>query len=414
MKLLTGFVLASALIGGVAALSYNPLQRYWQERNRPDFRTAEVTRGSLESVVNATGTIQPVVSVQVGSFVSGPIIRLHVDFNDDVKQGDLLAEIDPRIYEANAASDRAALARAQAEVKRIQARLQNATNNEQRALRLREGNRTSITESDLDNFKFDRLALEAELIVARASVEQSQANLNNALANLEYTKITSPVDGVVIDRKVDPGQTLASQFQTPELFVVAPDMRSEIHVFASVDETDIGLITQARDEQQPVHFTVDAYPGEVFEGTISQIRLSSTTTQNVVTYPVIVSATNPELKLLPGMTADVSFRIQEKNDVTKIPNSALRFFPPREHVREADRQLIDGDDDFDRDSSTLPPAAQRAQSVLDQRRRHVWVQDGLWLRAVEIVTGISDYRFSELESGEIGEGQQLVVGVQSK
>ena len=147
---------------------------------------------------------------------------------------------------------------------------------------------------------------------------------------------------MVINRKIDPGQTLASQFQTPELFIVAPDMRKKMHIHALVDEADIGLIRQAQQEQKKVIFTVDAYLDDLFEGVVEEVRLSSTTTQNVVTYPVIVAAPNPDLKLLPGMTANISFQVEERQEVIKIPNAALRFYPKPEQVREEDRQLLEG------------------------------------------------------------------------
>src|SRR5205085_6730669 len=172
--------------------------------------------------------------------------------------------------------------------------------------------------------------------------DQARASLDTAEANLNYTRIISPVDGVIIDRKVDPGQTVAASFQVPEMFVVAPDMRKEMRVFASVDEADIGLIREAQQTGQPARFTVDAYPDDLFSGTIFQIRQNSTTNQNVVTYPVVVSAPNPDLKLLPGMTASISFQIAESKDAVRVPNAALRFFPDKAQVREEDRKLLEG------------------------------------------------------------------------
>ncbi|MEX2286169.1 MAG: efflux RND transporter periplasmic adaptor subunit [Planctomycetaceae bacterium] len=413
-RVLLRVVLALVFLGGVAALSAGPISRYVQERNRPKFRTAEVTAGSIVSVVNSTGTIQPVQSVHIGAFVSGPIIRLHADFNDEVKAGALLAEIDPRLYEAVVARDRAALATRQAELERIQARLQQAQNDEKRALGLRADNKDFISQSEMDQYKFSRIGLVAECALAKAAIDQAQANLKNSQASLDYTKITSPVDGIVIDRKIDTGQTLASQFQTPELFIVAPDMRKMMHVFASVDETDMGKIRTAKEENQPVQFTVDAYPGELFEGRISQIRLSSTTTQNVVTYPVVIAAANAELKLLPGMTADVSFQIREKKDVLKIPNSALRYFPTeRLHVREEDRILLDNTVEAGEVPTSMLPSARQTVDA-SRRSRHVWIQDGSMLRAVQVMTGLSDYKYSELVSGDLKEGQKLVVGIEPK
>lgn len=407
-------LLVLVVLLGIGAAAARPAQTWWAERNRPRFRTLAVSRGGITSVVNSTGTIKPVLSVSVGAFVSGPITRLYADFNDEVHKDQLLAEIDTRLYDANVARDRAAVATRRADVDRVQAQLNRAINDEKRSQGLRADNPAFISDSEMDQYRFAREALEAELKVAEAAVKQAQANLDNSEANLGYTKIVSPVDGIVIDRKIDEGQTLASQFQTPELFIVAPDMRKEMHVFASVDEADIGLIREAQAAGQPVEFTVSAYPGELFHGTIAQIRLSSTTTQNVVTYPVVVSAPNADLKLLPGMTADISFKLEEKPGVVQIPNAALRFYPQREHVREADRGILDGTAmDEDRRKSETPPAAAKAASAAS-RRRHVWMEDGGLLRAVEVVTGISDYKVTELVSGDLQDGDKLVVGLEPR
>lgn len=409
-------VLVLLVLGGIGAGVVGPARRYWEERNRPKFRTAQVAQGRITAVVNSTGTVKPVLSVHVGSFVSGPIKTLYVDFNDEVEEGDLLAELDTRIYDASVARDRAALATRLAEVERTRARLQQAINDEKRSQGLRETNAAFISDSEMDQYRFARMALDAELAVAEAAVEQARANLENSEANLGYTKIVSPVDGVVIDRKIDPGQTLAAQFQTPELFVVAPDMRKEMHIFASVDEADIGMIRQAQEDGNPVEFTVYAYPGELFQGTIAQIRLSSETEQNVVTYPVVISAPNEDLRLLPGMTADISFKIEERDELIQIPNAAFRFYPERKHVHEEDRSLLDGTAETGDDRRTEePPAAEaRAKSNRSRRNRHVWVKDGHLLRAVEVVTGISDYRVTEMVSGELKPGDELVIGLEQK
>jgi HlyD family secretion protein len=247
------------------------------------------------------------------------------------------------------------------------------------------------------------MALEAQLTVAEAAVKQAEANLKNSKANLDYTDILSPVDGIVIDRKIDPGQTLASQFQTPELFTIAPDMDKVMHVFASVDEADIGMIRRAQEANQPVKFEVDAYPDDEFEGTIYQIRKSSTTTNNVVTYPVVIAAPNPDLKLLPGMTADIEFQIDVLNNVVRIPNAALLYYPPPELVRQQDRGLVDA-------SMKDAPAARKKRRA-DQR--HVWVAEGKLLRAVPVRVGLSDGQFTQLVSGEVKPGQSLVTALES-
>jgi HlyD family secretion protein len=413
--ILWGVILVALGAGGWAA--YEPAARYWKERNRVNYLEVEVTRGRIVAVVNSTGTVKPVRSVQVGSFVSGPIESILVDFNDEVKKGDLLAKIDPRIYEAAVALNRATLATRIAEVGRVKATLQQAINDEKRSKALRAERRDFISDSEMDQYKFGRMSQEAQLAVAQTTVKQAQANLNTSEANLAYTKITAPVDGVIIDRKVDPGQTVASQFQTPELFIVAPDMRKEMRVFASVDEADIGLIRGAQEAGQPVHFTVDAYPDDLFEGKIFQIRRNSTTTQNVVTYPVLVSAPNPDLKLLPGMTASLSFQVGRSDDAPLIPNAALRFFPEREQVRPEDRKLLEGaelpEGAEDQVEESLS-AAEKAEARRRRGRRHVWVVDGDFLKAVEVYTGLSDSKFTELISGDIRQGRKLVTGIRPK
>ena len=176
--------------------------------------------------------------------------------------------------------------------------------------------------------------------LSQASVKEAQANLASSMANLDFTAIRSPVDGIVIERAVDTGQVVAASFQTPKLFVVAPDLDKQIHVHALVDEADIGLTLEAQRLGQPVSFTVDAYPDDLFEGKIIEVRMNSTATQNVVTYPVVISAPNPERKLLPGMTASISFQVDEHHDVLRIPNAALRYFPHPQHVRPEESKAI--------------------------------------------------------------------------
>jgi HlyD family secretion protein len=415
MRFFLRTLLIVALVVGVAAAAYRPAVEFWKDRNRIKYRHAETVRGRIVSVVNSTGTVKPVLSVSIGSFVSGPILELHVDFNDRVKKGDLLARLDPRIYAANVARDKAALATALAEVNRIDALYHQALNAERRAHTLKALNRDIVSPSEMDQYKFSRMSIEAQLEFARAQVDQAQGNLKNSEANLEYTNIRSPVDGTVIDRKVELGQTLAAAFQTPELFVIAPDMDQKMHVYASVDEADIGLIRQAQEENKPVHFTVAAYPEDLFAGTVYQIRKSSTTTNNVVTYPVIVEALNPDLKLAPGMTANLSFEVESRDDVVKIPNSALRFFPEREQVREEDRPLLDGVDDSDEEewtSQTTLPAVAKAEANRNRSRRHVWIEEDAHLKAIEVIVGISDHEFTELVAGDLAAGQKLVTGIE--
>lgn len=417
MKRLIKWLVILGVIVGILVASSGPIAAYLKERKRVSWREAEVTRGRIVAIVKSTGTINPIRSVKIGCFVSGPIESIFVDFNAEVKQGDLMAKIDPRIYEAAVARDRAALGNQRATVEQTRAQLQQAINDENRSKALRAENKDFISDTEMDQFKFKRQALDAALKVAETAVEQASAMLATSEANLNYTKIVAPADGVVIDRKVDPGQTVAASYQTPELFTLGPDMRKEMRVFASVDEADIGMIRKAQMRGEPVHFTVSGYPDDLFEGKIFEIRMNSTTTQNVVTYPVVVTVPNPELKLLPGMTADISFQVGEAKDVVRVPNAALRFFPQRDHVRPEDQKLLEsGAGAPDADEPT--DAARSAEEIADARKRrnkrHVWAKDGELLRAIPVVTGLNDSKFTELVSGEIKEGMKLVTGIQPK
>lgn len=407
-------VLAGLVVGGVFA--YGPVTEWWKERNRPRFRTAEVASGPIVSVVNATGTIKPVLQVNVGAFVSGPILELHAEFNDEVKKDQLLAKIDPRLYQANFDRDEATLANRIADVERAKAQLQQAQRDEQRGLLLRKENPDFIAQAEMDKLFFNRKALAAQVLVAETAVKQAEGQLEISRANLKYCEIRSPVDGTVINRKVDEGQTVAASFQTPELFVIAPEMRKKMHVHASVDEADIGHIRSAQSEGRKVHFTVDAYPSESFVGLIEEIRLNSTTTQNVVTYPVVIAAENPELKLLPGMTASISFIVEERGEVVKVPNSSLRYFPLAAHVREEDKPLLEGltvQSEEDRDTVTQLrlSAEERATRSRARNRRHVWIEEGDHLRAVEVELGVSDSRFTEMVKGSLKPGDKVVTGL---
>lgn len=414
MKTLLKWLGALAVIGGAAVLAMQPVAAYFKERSRPKYRTVDVQRRTISEVRNATGEVKPVLSVSIGSFVSGPINKLHVDFNDRVRKDQLLAEIDPRIYVAAVERDRATLSTRKADVERVRAQLQQAINDERRAAALREESEDFISQTEIDRFHFSRLAFAAQLDVARASVEQAKAQLANSEANLAYTKILSPVDGIVIDRKIDPGQTLAAQFQTPELFVIAPDMEAEMHIYASVDEADIGEIRDAQEEGRTVEFTVTAYPDDLFTGVIKEVRFSSSETQNVVTYPVVISTENPDLKLLPGMTADLSFEIAKQTDVLCVPNAALRFYPKKQQVREEDRKLLDADDSVEDDAEAVELSArQKVDAGEKRRRKHVWIQEDDKLRAIEIVVGLSDNRYTEVVSGDLAEDQSLVTGEKS-
>src|SRR5262249_30652594 len=229
-------VLIFVLLVGVVAAGGFQVRSWWQQRSLPKYVTAAVSRGRVETVVNSTGTVKPVLSVSVGAFTSGPIARVYVDFNSVVKKDQMLAVIDPKLFEAAVERDRAALEIQKADLGRIEALLQQAKNNERRGRQLQAINKDYLSDNDMDQFYFTRLTYEAQIKLVQASIKQAEANLRNSEANLGYTKIVAPVDGIVIERKVDPGQTVAASFQTPELFIIAPEMEKHMYVFASVDE----------------------------------------------------------------------------------------------------------------------------------------------------------------------------------
>ena len=375
----------------------------------------KVESGEIAWHVQTIGTIEPILKVQIGSFVSGPIVELYADFNEKVEKGKLLAKVDPRIYVAAVERDTASLLRAKADVERVRARLQQAINDMERAEQLQEINDGYISQSEMDQLCFSKDAQEAELKVAKLQIKQAQANLDNSELNLQYTKIEAPESGVIIERKIDPGQTLTAQFQTPELFVLAPQMDERMWVHASVVEADVGHIIRAKKENRPVQFYVDAYEDELFTGKIMQVRQNPSTEQNVVSYPVIVETGNKDLKLLPGMTANLSFEVDKRTEILKIPGEAIRFLPEKKHVREEDHEILEGKESEERQAQAGEGSAeQRIAATRRRRRRHVWVKEGDKLRAVEIEFGISDGRFYELVEGELEDGQELVYAVKSK
>jgi HlyD family secretion protein len=419
MRLWIWLIVLLALLGGGGYLGYRPALQYWEARNQPKWRFLPVEKGDLKHLVNATGKVEPVQRVSIGAVVSGPVEELLVDFNSPVTKGQLLARIDPSLYQSAEQRDQAMLKTRQAEVLRAQALLSQAENEEKRAQELFAANQNFISETELDQLRFNRQARQAECTVAETAVAQALAQLQNSTTNLSYTEIRSPVDGIIVERKVDKGQTLAAQFQTPEMFVVAPEMQQRMHIYASVDEADIGYIRSAQASGQPVRFTVDAYPERIFDsGKIVQVRLSSKEEQSVITYPVIVETPNEDLSLLPGMTANLSFQIESRQAVLKLPNAALRFYPDRKWVHPDDRRVLDGVDQQKNMGESNESRLQSAEETYDanrrRMRRHVWVVDGKLLRAREVTLGISDSRFTEMLEGDMSEGEVLVIGEQPK
>ncbi|OGP59313.1 MAG: hypothetical protein A2V67_15765 [Deltaproteobacteria bacterium RBG_13_61_14] len=352
--------------------------RLWRRNESQNlYRTAKVERGDLVQTVKATGTVQPIQQVQVGTQVNGPVQKLYVDYNDHVQAGQVVAQIDPAAYQAKVAQDRANLQSALAAVEQVRAKLTQAEKELQRSREL--VSRNLISQSDLDGAVADRDSLAAQLKLAQAGIGQARAALTLSQTNLDYTTIKSPVDGVVVARNVDEGQTVVASFASQTLFVIAADLK-QMQVEASIPEADIGKIQAG----QPVAFSVDAYGEEKFQGAVSQVRIAATTLQNVVTYPVIVKAANPDQKLLPGMTANLTFQVDQRTGVLKVPNAALRFRPQNQAAAAPEPA----------------PAGPR-----------LWVLTGQGLESIPVTLGINDGAFTELAGGEVKEGQEVVIGM---
>lgn len=358
---------------------------WWLQQGGPAaasrYESAEVTRGPLAARVTATGTLSPRVEVQVGSQVSGRIQELLADFNSTVKAGQVIARIDPRIFEAEVAKARANRLAARAAVARAEADLVDARQKQERASAM--AARGIGSQAEADTTLAAQQAAEASLASARATLAQTEAVLGQAETNLGYTTIVSPIDGIVISRQVDVGQTVAASLQTPTLFTLAGDLR-KMEVHTHVAEADVGRL----EPDMKVEFSVDAYPLERFRGTIREIRYAPETVQNVVTYDAVVAVENPGLLLRPGMTADVSFVVAERADVLLVPNGALRFQPPAEVLAGVEK----------------PPAT-------DAEQRVVWVRDGdERIRPALVRIGITDGRRTEVVAG-LAAGEHVLTGL---
>lgn len=352
---------------------------YWTtRRSEPsEFVTAPVTRGPIVRAVTATGTVNPVTVVQVGTYVSGPIVAIYVDFNAAVKAGQLMAKIDPRPFAAQVDVVSAALGNARAQLLKDRANLayQKITYvRDQGMLR-----NAVISQDQLDSQRnaFEQAA--AQVALDEASIQQQEASLRAAKLNLHYTNIISPVDGTVVSRNADVGQTVAASYQTPTLFLVAKDL-TKMQVDTNVSESDIGGIRNG----QTVDFTVDAYTKRIFSGTVTQVRKAPITVQNVVTYDVVVSVSNPELLLLPGMTANITIVTQRRDDVLRVPLRALAF-SPRGH---------------------RPSSVRSNQSEYSAR---VWVENGGRLHPVRITRGLDDGNYVAVLSGDLKLGDDVIV-----
>lgn len=349
------------------------------------FVTAKVDRGRISARVTASGTLSALVTVQVGSQVSGRIQNLYVDYNSPVKKGQMIARIDPQLYQAAAEQAHANLLAAEANLSKAKVQSADAERQAKRANNLVE--QKLISQADRDTARANADAAVAGVAAADGAVAQARATLNQARVNLGYTQILSPTDGVVISRSVDVGQTVAASLQTPTLFVIAQDLR-QMQVDTNVAESDIGKLSEGME----VKFTVDAYPGERFKGNVRQIRNAAQTVQNVVTYDAVVAVDNSDLRLKPGMTANVTFPYADKPDVLRVPNAALRYKPSADVMPKA----------------AAAPDAAKPQADRNSGQRTLWVLRENQPQGVPVKIGISDGVQTEIVEGEIKEGDDVV------
>ncbi len=440
--------IACLVIIGILALSAVGGWAYLRGQSRVEYQTAKVERGDMEVTVSATGNPNAVVTVQVGSQVSGNIKELHADFNTKVKKGQLVARIDPEIFEAkvnqakgNLDNARAGVLSAQAMLQKTEADIANARASlgaakanvakanvavmdaqiklKSRIDLYKEGGISAeVRDSAQATYDSNIAALEAsqaqdraaeytlraaqaqhdvaeaQLAAAGAQVKQTAAALRQAQVDLDHTYIRAPVDGTVVSRNVDVGQTVAATLQAPTLFLIAQDL-TKMQVDTNVDEADIGRVRVGQDAT----FTVDAYLGEHFKGKVVQIRQAPINVQNVITYNVVITVPNPDLKLFPGMTANVKVRVDKRDSILKIPNAALRFRPP--DLKEHPVPGSDGAPGIRGNRDTVGPQT-------------IWAlgDDGK-PRPVTVKLGITDGGFSEVAGGDIREGQEVVVGIRS-
>ena len=337
-------------------------------KHKVTYATATIHKGEISESVTATGTIEPVTEVEVGTQVSGIIDKIHVDYNSVVTKGQLIAEMDRVTLQSELASQRAAYNGAKAEYE-YQKKLyeRNKTLNEKQLI--------AATDYEQSVYNYEK---------AKSNYESSQASLAKAERNLSYATITSPIDGVVISRDVEAGQTVASGFETPTLFTIAADL-TQMQVVADVDEADIGQVSDG----QRVEFTVDAYPDDTFEGVVEQVRLEATTESSVVTYEVVITAYNPELKLKPGLTANVTIFTLEKDDALAVPTKALRFVP--------DGELL----------AALGLHAEAAAEA-EPGKRELWVKQGTTLVPRYVTAGSASGELTEIVDG-LNDGEEVAV-----
>jgi HlyD family secretion protein len=367
------------LVAGVAALLVVAIAAavWWAlaERSTIHYVSLPVAKGAVTRTVTATGTVNPELTIIVGTYVSGVIQQLFCDYNTQVKKGQVCAKIDPRPYQSIVDENRANLAVAKAQLEKDKASLTYTKLALDRAGTLVQTHAVSQDSYDLAKSTYDQA--QAQIAFDQATIQQRQASLDAAQINLDYADIVSPVDGTVVSRNVTMGQTVAASFQTPTLFLIATDL-TRMEVDANVSESDIGGIKLGN----KATFTVDAYPKRTFEGTVSQVRRSPQTVQNVVTYDVVISVDNSDLTLMPGMTAASRIVVDQRNDVIRVPNQALRYIPGG------------------------------VAGVIPSGHAQIWVlQDGQPV-SIPVVAGLDDDSFTEIVSGDVKPGDLVVTAEQ--
>jgi HlyD family secretion protein len=368
------------------------------DRLSPQIITQPITRGVIEETVGATGSLEAVTTVQVGTQVSGTIQELRADFNSKVRKGQVITILDPSLFQTQVEQARANLDRAEADLDRLRLSEEDALRKLERARKLKSGG--LIPESDFDSAEAAHLTAAAQVRSAAAQVTQARASLNQAIVSLEKTVITAPIDGIVIARNVDVGQTVAASLQAPTLFVIAADL-TRMRVNANIHEADIGRVHSG----QEVSFRVDAYPTEEFPGTVSLVRLNPVMQQNVVTYATVIDVSNPHSMLKPGMTATVTIRIARRDAALRAPNAALRFNPTSDLFaalgQSAARETPSEREGF---------RAGVRPSQTEGTPGHVWRFADGQLTRMNVLLGITDGVHTELLGADLPEGTEVVTG----
>jgi len=387
---------------------------YWRFGSTPKespFLTVPASKGNIRQVVSSTGTLQAVTTVIVGSQVSGTIAKLSADFNTRVTHGQVVAVLDQAKFKAKVEESRANVLSAQANLAKTKVALEDAERTLKRTQELK--GRELVAQSELDAAQTTYDAARSQVNVVQAQVNQAQASMNQASIDLDYTVIRSPVDGIVISRSVDVGQTVAASLSAPTLFTIANDL-TQMEVHTNVDEADVGNIR----ERQDVSFTVDAHPTRRFRGKVHQVRNAPQIIQNVVTYDAVVRINNKELLLKPGMTANVQFLVSEKEDVLTIPNIALRFKPPEE--KNESQELLRQEQ-----SRTAPRVAARRTSrtgggggagggaAARVRQVRIYLLKDGKAQPLEVQVGITDGSKSEIVAGTLNENDPIIIGMSS-